>query len=108
MNISIDFDDTYTRDPIFWDRFIYTAWEFKYDVYCVTAREPLPKFKDEVYNSIGKLIGKDNCYFTDGNAKEKFMVDQGIWIDVWIDDSPKFINQSKKLFADFKGTNFPY
>ena len=99
MNISLDFDDTYTRDPVFWNRFIEMIWEFGHDVYCVTAREPLPKFKDEVYDTIGKLIGKDNCYFTDGNAKEKFMFDHNIMIDVWIDDSPRFITQSKKLFA---------
>lgn len=99
MNISVDFDDTYTRDPILWDEFISRAQERGHTVYCVTAREPLKQFRDEVYESIGRLIGERNCYFTDGSAKEKFMFDKGIWIDVWIDDSPKFINQSKKLFA---------
>ena len=99
MNISLDFDDTYTRDPEMWDLFVELAKHRGHTVYCVTAREPLPAFKEEVYDTIGKRIGERNCYFTDGSAKEKFMFDKGIWIDVWIDDSPKFINQSKKLFA---------
>jgi hypothetical protein len=96
MNISVDFDDTYTRDPIFWDRFIYTAWEFGHDVYCVTAREPNKVNQEEVYDSIGKLIGKDNCYFTNSQAKAKYMSDQGIRIE------------NNRLFADFKNTDFPY
>ena len=99
MNISLDFDETYTRDPEMWDLFVALAQSRGHTVYCVTAREPLPKFKEEVYDTIGKQIGERNCYFTDGSAKERFMFDRGILIDVWIDDSPKFINQSKKLFA---------
>ena len=99
MNISVDFDETYTRDPEMWDLFIELAKHRGHEVYCVTAREPTKDLKAEVYDTIGKRIGKDNCYFTDGNAKERFMFDHGILIDVWIDDSPKFIGQSKKLFA---------
>lgn len=108
MNISVDFDDTYTRDPIFWNRFIEMAWEFGHTVYCVTARENTPINQWEVYESIGRLIGKDNCYFTSQMAKAKFMFDKGILIDVWIDDLPSNVDHNKKLFADFKNTGFPY
>lgn len=108
MNISVDFDDTYTRDPILWDEFINRALERGHQVYCVTAREPNKINKEEVYKSIGRLIGKNNCYFTDAMAKAKFMYDQGIDINVWIDDLPSNVDQNKKLFADFKNTGFPY
>jgi len=99
MNLSVDFDDTYTRDPILWDQFIELAQSRGHTVYCVTAREPNKLNKDEVYDSIGRLIGKDNCYFTSQQAKSKFMFDQGILIDVWIDDMPSNITNNKKLFA---------
>lgn len=108
MNISIDFDDTYTRDPEMWDLFIELAKHRGHTVYCVTARDPSKINKDEVYSSIGRRIGKENCYFTDRMAKSKFMYDHNINIDVWIDDLPSNVDNDKKLFADFKSTGFPY
>lgn len=108
MNISVDFDDTYTRDPILWDEFINRALERGHQVYCVTARPPTPINQHEVYDSIGRIIGKNNCYFTDAMAKAKFMYEQGIDINVWIDDLPSNVDHNKRLFADFKNTGFPY
>ena len=102
MNISLDFDDTYTRDPEMWNHFVELAQQSGHTVYCVTAREPNKVNKEEVYNSIGRLVGKDNCYFTNSMAKAKYMSEQGIQIDVWIDDLPSNVDQNKKLFADFK------
>ena len=40
MNISLDFDDTYTRDPAFWNSFIVGARGRGHHVYLVTARTP--------------------------------------------------------------------
>jgi hypothetical protein len=31
-----------------------------------------------------------------------------VHIDVWIDDLPSNVDNNKKLFADFKNTDFPY
>ena len=108
MNLSIDFDDTYTRDPEMWDLFIELAKHRGHTVYCITAREPNKINKEEVYNTIGKRIGEDNCLFTDMMAKAKFAANQGVHIDVWIDDLPSNVDNSKRLFADFKNTGFPY
>jgi hypothetical protein len=108
MNISVDFDDTYTRDPAMWDSFIKLAQANGHTVYCVTMRGPWDMDRIEVVDSIGKLIGKDNCIFTAGKAKGKFCFDLGICIDVWIDDMPSAVNENKKLFADFKNSDFPY
>jgi len=101
MNISLDFDDTYTRDPEMWNHFIELAQQSGHTVYCVTAREPNKINQEEVYDSVGQLVGKDNCYFTDSRAKAKYMSRQGIQIDVWIDDLPSNVDHSKKLFRDF-------
>ena len=56
----------------------------------------------------GRIIGKDNCLFTDCMAKAKYASDQGVHIDVWIDDLPSNVDHNKKLFTDFKNSSFPY
>ena len=89
MNISLDFDNTYTRDPKFWNNFIELSKQSGHTIYCVTARSPREGL--EVFNTIGKLIGEDHCYFTSMTAKRNYMFKQGISIDVWIDDMPFFI-----------------
>lgn len=108
MNLSIDFDDTYTRDPEMWDLFIELAKHRGHTVYCITARAPSKINQEEVYDSIGRLIGKDNCLFTDAMAKAKYAFALGVCIDVWIDDLPSNVDNNKKLFANFKNTDFPY
>lgn len=84
MNIGLDYDDTYTRDPIAWDGFIKLMGSRGHYVYLVTWR-----FEDETEYNIEILRNElDGVYFTGRKAKEKFMYAQGIRIDVWIDDNP--------------------
>lgn len=90
MNIGLDYDDTYTRDPDFW-KLVISAAEFRgHKVYCITARSPSQS--QEVLDSIGKIIGHDNCLFTNMRAKKKYAYGKGISIDVWIDDLPVFVD----------------
>jgi hypothetical protein len=89
MNISIDYDNTYTRDPILWNVFIANARGLGHMVYCVTMRSPA-----EGVQVFHDLTGKvDNIYFTNRQAKKDFMYEMGIAIDVWIDDMPLFVIQ---------------
>jgi pyruvoyl-dependent arginine decarboxylase (PvlArgDC) len=76
--------------------------EFGHTVYCITARPETKENKEEVYNTIGKLIGKDNCLFTDCMAKARYAAEKGVHIDIWIEDLPSNVDHNKKLFADFK------
>lgn len=89
MNISLDFDNTYTRDPVSWNEFIRYFTSKGHTIYCVTARSNMQAL--EVLDSIGKVIGEANCYFTNMQGKQEYMYNKGISIDVWIDDSPFFI-----------------
>ena len=89
MNLSLDFDDTYTRDPQMWDNFIRLAQLSGHNVYLVTARTP--EQGEEVLNSVGKVVGRDRCYFTSMQGKRKYMWANKIRIDVWIDDMPDMI-----------------
>lgn len=89
MNISLDFDDTYTRDPAFWNVFIMNAVQSGHRVYLVTARTP--EQGEEVLNTVGKVLGQEHCYFTSMQGKRRYMWAQGVRIDVWIDDMPDMI-----------------
>lgn len=89
MNIAVDFDDTYTRDPAMWNDFILLAKSFGHNVYCVTARAHSQD--EQVLGSIGKVVGPENCYFTAMQGKRAYMWANKIKIDVWIDDMPDLI-----------------
>jgi hypothetical protein len=87
MNISFDYDNTYTRDPAFWDTFLSAARLRGHMVYLVTMRNP-----GEAAQVFHDLSGKvDGFYFTNRQAKKDYMYAQGISIDVWIDDMPYFV-----------------
>jgi len=86
MNISIDFDDTYTRDPDTWNLVIAQLQLSGHQVYCVTYRTPEEGL--EVYSTIGRIVGTNRCYFTSHQSKQAYTRQQGIKIDVWIDDMP--------------------
>lgn len=90
MIIAVDYDDTFTKDPELWSMVISLAKIRKHTVYCVTSREE--KFGgQEVKDSMGSLV--DAIYFTNGEMKEKYMLQQGIYVNVWIDDCPGMISQ---------------
>jgi hypothetical protein len=91
MLIGLDFDNTYTRDPEAWNTFIRYFTGRGHTVYCTTFR--YPEQSEQVYQTIGEIIGRDRCYFTSYTAKHPFMLAQGIYIDVWIDDMPMLIYQ---------------
>lgn len=89
MNIGLDFDDTYTADPVLWDAFISNAQARGHTVYCTTYR-----FEDEgeeVKDSIGKFLKPNELVFTGRKAKREFCERLEIYIDVWIDDCPEYI-----------------
>ena len=95
MIVAIDYDDTYTRDPIAWNYVCELFMERGHTVYCVTARNK--RHMDEVEFTIGRLIGASNCIPTDGNPKRSFVYDIDIIPDVWIDDAPESIVDIKLL-----------
>jgi len=86
--ISLDYDDTYTRNPEMWDRVIRELKDSGCTVYCVTLR--YPDFEGEAVRAA--LHGKvDKIFCTGRQAKRDFMYSHGIHVHVWIDDNPNFI-----------------
>jgi hypothetical protein len=80
MKIALDYDQTYTVDPSFWEDFMTLARVRGHEVVCVIKRGPTNQ---------GTNL-KMNCpvIYTDRAAKQLFCEQTGVRIDVWIDDSP--------------------
>lgn len=90
-NISLDYDNTYTADPMLWIQFVRSAQARGHKVYLITMRyEDKPAEADAV-KSIADLF--DGVVFTNRLAKRKVAHSKGIHIDIWIDDSPVWIGE---------------
>lgn len=80
MKIALDYDGTYTADPWLWETFCRTAIGAGHEVVCVTMRyptEPIEVFIPVIYTS--------------RQAKVAFMEGRGEKVDIWIDDSPRWL-----------------
>ena len=90
--VALDYHNTYSADPKFWDTFIYMCWMRKWDVCCVSHTTD-DKEKKDLFDSIGKVIGKKNVILTEGQAKQPYCEKHNIDIDIWIDNNPIHIFQ---------------
>lgn len=89
MNIALDYDQTYTLDPVFWGRFIRSCRQDGHDIRIVTIR-------DERFDRTAPIEALERIIpviYTRGVAKRWFcghFVND--WrVDVWIDDKPETI-----------------
>lgn len=93
MNIALDYDETFTRDPDAWYAAMFAMRQAGHTVYGVTMRYPREGLDiDRRY----KELCSGGVHFTAREAKMRYMEDRGISIDVWIDDSPHFILRSAR------------
>lgn len=88
MNIGLDFDNTYTRDPACWNDIIDRFIQSEHNVYVVTMRTP------EEGREVRELLQNrvQGIFFTSRKAKQPYMFERGISVDVWVDDCPYFVN----------------
>jgi hypothetical protein len=89
--IAIDYHDTYEADPKMWNCIINLFWLRKDKVICISRNHNGDK--EDIYDSIGKIIGKENIYITDGESKQKWCKENNIEVDIWIDDNPQHITE---------------
>jgi Tat protein secretion system quality control protein TatD with DNase activity len=89
MLLALDYDDTYTRDKEFWNKFIDLSTSHGHTVICVTMRHDKPHSADIVREELGHRVEK--IIFTAHKAKMKAVADAGYYVSVWIDDSPNWI-----------------
>lgn len=91
MKIGLDYDETYTKDPILWAAFVALARAQGHEVRIVTARSPT---EDKIED-----VGDIPVIYCDGVAKRFhctwFANDRKGWIpDVWIDDKPQSVDNN--------------
>lgn len=84
MHLGLDYDDTYTKDPRFWNSFIVLAKNHGHEISIVTYRDKSLPIDHELPIPV---------VYTGYRAKRKFMEDLGSPIDIWIDDSPETIHR---------------
>lgn len=89
MKIALDFDSTFTLNPVLWTNFIDDVLMSGGMVHIVTVRHP---YWDA--HPLLTALMDDNIpvVFTDGKAKRPYCQNLGIDIDVWIDDRPQTID----------------
>lgn len=81
MIIALDYDNTYTADPQFWNDFINRANENKHKVICITMRFPHENIE----------MNYCRIYYTSRKAKAPYAAKHGIKVDIWIDDKPMWL-----------------
>ncbi|WP_143279603.1 hypothetical protein [Burkholderia cenocepacia] len=86
MNVALDFDGTFTEDPEAWHVFIDLFKSKGHSIFLITMRHP-----HEANRAMKDLAKKIPVVFTSRQAKKKFVEEQGIKINVWIDDNPHWI-----------------
>lgn len=90
MLLALDYDDTYTRDPEFWNQVIALAVARGHSVICVTARDGDCEIdRGEVERDLAHQV--EAILFTAGKAKWPVAYDAGFMPSVWIDDQPNWI-----------------
>jgi hypothetical protein len=106
MRIALDYDNTYSVDPAFWNTFIKDAFERGHEVRIVTVR-------DERHDRTAPLVElqrRVQIIYTRGVAKQWFCTHfTDGWIpEVWIDDSPRSIlensSASPEWLTDWRAT----
>ncbi len=93
MNIGLDYDGTCTEDPQAWKEFVRTMKARGHTVYIVTMRYPSEVVNDPNILEFQEIV--DKIIPTSRQAKQPFCENiAGITVDVWIDDTPRAVNES--------------
>lgn len=95
MNIAIDLDGTFDKDPVLWRGFIKSAEAAGHRCYIVTCRRDTEENREDVLPQFNSLLPRHRIKFTGLSAKRWFMEKLDIRIDVWIDDDPKCVEHGK-------------
>lgn len=85
----LDYDNTYTRDPVLWGEFIRLARSRGHKVHCVSCRF------DNLENRQEMDVPGVLTYLTSMSPKDRFMRERGIAVDVWIDDVPGSVDHGR-------------
>ena len=91
MTIAIDYDNTWTRDPAFWQVVIELGRKMGHEFVMVTGRSDDVPWSTEVLESV-RHIGLP-VVFAGMMYKREAAEKKGWKPDVWIDDCPEYIGK---------------
>ena len=86
--IAIDFDDTFTADPVLWAEFIRNAYMRGHCLYCVTARRDSEENVEDIQEAFAAHDLSIPIVFCNMGSKLWTMEQRGVHVDIWIDDAP--------------------
>jgi hydroxymethylpyrimidine pyrophosphatase-like HAD family hydrolase len=89
MTFALDFDDTFTADPPCFAALIELAKQHGHKVLIVTARHRTEENIREIMEATE--LSRGSIYLTSLQPKMWYMQEQGVHIDVWIDDNPNAV-----------------
>jgi|GEM_PF-2444325 len=101
MKIALDYDETFTEDPIFWRGVIDLAKQRGHSVTFVTFRVEMNEGYSGSHNADICADAADlniDVIFTNGQQKAHHFD-----ADVWIDDMPEIIPHAKTLLGMYNG-----
>lgn len=90
MIVSIDFDGTWTEDPVAWRAFAKMLVRRGHTVIVTTNRDDIPGFSNEVYETVGTSAVKE-VIFAGAKPKRQAARERGYKVDVWVDDMPEMV-----------------
>lgn len=90
MNIALDHDGTYTACPELWKAFIDGVRASGGEVFCITSRFP----NVPIHGFPGKV------FYTCGQMKAEWAHENGIKVDIWIDDMPSCIGSPPGMLIE--------
>jgi len=88
LTIAVDFDDTFTADPVLWSKFVQHAKQLGHNPIVVTARRNTAENMDLINEQLSHFDCHMRIYFSNLGSKVECMEKRGINVDIWIDDAP--------------------
>ena len=94
--IALDYDGTYTDNPIFWDQVVKIANENNQPLIVVTARH------GDQAEVVVRQFPYNKVYYTSGMAKKKFLKMHGYGKKgiIWIDNNVKAVLKNDDTYVD--------
>lgn len=98
LNFGIDYDDTITEDIDCFGEIFKTMQEAGHSVVVVTGRSKIGNWEKEVYQTLEYLQNKYNLLsipvvFAGSEWKKQAAINAGYSINIWMDNSPEYIDK---------------
>lgn len=88
MQIAVDFDGTFTEDPMAWAAIINIMQRAGHSVVCITSRRDTPAARRDMSLVLPHSVP---VYFAYGMTKQACAEMHGLTVTVWVDDCPASI-----------------